>query len=67
MFLRGRNVEVNFRFELTEEQKKKWTGFWGNSRHTHADQHPAFAEIERGMGRTPIFISGEIGGSIVCL
>jgi hypothetical protein len=60
-------MKLNFRYELNEEQQNQWIQFWKKCRHSYPRQHFLYAEIEKEQGRVPIFISGEINGSIVCL
>ncbi len=60
-------MKLNFRYELNEEQQKQWIRFWQKCRHSFPRQHFLYAEIEKEQGRVPIFISGEINGSIECI
>ncbi len=60
-------MKLTFQYKLNEEQQKQWTLFWQTCRHSHPWQDFQCAEIEREKGRIPIFISGKIDGSIVCI
>lgn len=60
-------MNTSFSYELTDEQKAEWIEFWKNCRHTHPRQHPDFAEVERALGRTPIYIIGREDGQIKCV
>lgn len=60
-------MNVSKNFNLNDKQKEQWTEFWTNSKHAHAQQHEQYAKVEQETGRTPIFISGEINGSLKCI
>lgn len=60
-------MQVLFRSELTETERSEWTGFWTHCKFTHAEQHLMWAGIERGKGRIPVFVSGHIDDTVVCI
>lgn len=59
-------MKMNFCFDLNGAEVSKWNDFWQHCHHSHARQNYLFGEIERAKGRTPVYIYGEVSGSIVC-
>ena len=57
-------MNVHFHYDLDQQQKEKWTEFWKNCKHSHAQQHISFGEVERSKGRIPVYIYGEENGEI---
>ncbi len=62
----GDVMNVHFQYKLDQTQKTKWTDFWQNCKHAHAQQHVMFGEVEKVKGRIPIYIYGENNGNLEC-
>ncbi len=57
-------MNIHFQFELDQKQKIEWTEFWQNCKHSHAQQHEKFGEVERAKGRIPVYVYGENEGKL---
>jgi lipid II:glycine glycyltransferase (peptidoglycan interpeptide bridge formation enzyme) len=58
-------MKMQFLEQLDERQTIAWAEFWSKSEHAHPRQHHLFANVERSMGRIPIFVIGERDNEIV--
>ena len=58
-------MKIHYLETLDNNQIKQWNIFWSLAKSAHPRQHYLFAEVERSMGRTPIYAFGEIENRIV--
>ena len=59
-------MNVHFQYQLDQKQKTEWIEFLQNSKHSFAQQHYIYGEIERAKGRIPVYVYGENGGKLIC-